>query len=64
MASFMASFGPHANFIIAAYAVTILVVVLLIGWIITDFRRQTRILSDLESRGIRRRGDQRLKEFA
>jgi len=51
----MTNLGPHANFIVAAYAVTALIVVALIGWIAADYRAQRRVLADLEQRGITRR---------
>jgi heme exporter protein D len=41
----------HAAFIIAAYLVTILVVVGLIAWVLADYRAQQRDLADLEARG-------------
>ena len=47
--------GPHADFIIAAYAVVVLVIAALIGWIIFDHAAQRRILADLEQRGVTRR---------
>ncbi len=47
--------APHAGFIIAAYLVTLVVVVAMIGWIVLDGRLQRRRLADLEARGIRRR---------
>jgi heme exporter protein D len=47
--------GPHAGFIIAAYATAFSVLAILIGWIIADHRSQTRTLGDLEARGIVRR---------
>lgn len=47
--------GPHAVFIAASYAVTLAVVAALIGWVWVDHRRQTRLLADLEARGVRRR---------
>ena len=49
--------GPHATFIIAAYAFTGLVVTFLIAWAVADYRAQTRALEDLERRGMRRRTD-------
>ena len=49
--------GPHSNFIVAAYAVAIVVVAGLIFWVIADSRAQKRTLADLESRGIRRAGE-------
>jgi len=47
--------GPHAVFIIGAYAVAFLIVAVLVAWIALDNRRQKRILADLEARGITRR---------
>jgi heme exporter protein D len=49
--------GPHAVFIIAAYAVSAAVVAGLIAWIIADHNTQMRILADLEARGVKRRSD-------
>ncbi|MDO8879073.1 MAG: heme exporter protein CcmD [Pseudolabrys sp.] len=51
----MMSLGPHANFIIASYALTALVVIALIGWIVADYAAQRRVLGDLERRGVTRR---------
>jgi heme exporter protein D len=47
--------GTHLGFIIAAYAVTIVVLAALIGWVILDGRTQKRRIAELEARGIRRR---------
>lgn len=44
--------GPHADFIVAAYAVTVFVVAALVAWIALDYSAQQRILGDLEERGI------------
>ena len=49
------NFGPHASFIVASYAMTVIVVIGLIAWIARDYAAQRRILNDLESRGIKRR---------
>jgi len=49
--------GPHADFIIAAYVMAVVVVVGLIVWVIFDYRVQRGILADLDARGIRRRSD-------
>jgi heme exporter protein D len=53
----MTSLGPHAGFILAAYAVTLVVVVALVVWVVVDHRAQARALADLDARGIRRRSD-------
>lgn len=47
--------GPHADFIITAYAVTAFVVAALIAWVILDHAAQRRILGGLEQRGVKRR---------
>jgi len=49
--------GPHATFIIAAYAVALAVVIGLISWVIADYAAQRRLLADLEARGVTRRSD-------
>jgi heme exporter protein D len=51
----MPDLGPHASFILAAYAVTALAVGALIYFILADDRRQRRLLAELERRGITRR---------
>jgi heme exporter protein D len=47
--------GPHADFIIAAYAIAALVVIGLIVWVELDNRSQRRHLKDLHAQGITRR---------
>jgi len=47
--------GPHAGFIVTAYAVAGAVVAGLIAWIVVDHRAQTRNLEDLDRSGITRR---------
>ena len=47
--------GPHAPFIVVAYAVVFAIVVLLVAWIASDYRRQLRTLRALEAEGITRR---------
>ena len=47
--------GPHADFIVAAYAVTVFLVAALIAWVMLDHSAQRRILGDLEERGVTRR---------
>jgi heme exporter protein D len=47
--------GPHADFIIASYALTAFVVALLVAWVVLDYSAQRRILGDMEERGITRR---------
>jgi heme exporter protein D len=49
--------GPHAGFIVVAYAIAAAVVAALIGWILIDHRIQKRLLSDLDARGVGRGSD-------
>jgi len=53
------SLGPHADFIIAAYAVTLFIVAALIGWVVLDYLAQRRILGDFEGRGMTRRSQRK-----
>jgi heme exporter protein D len=56
--------GPHASFIITAYAVAALVIVGLIAWVLADHRAQRRLLADLEARGVTRRSQRRAEPNA
>ena len=49
------SLGPYASFIVTSYAAVAIVVALLIGWVIIDYRNQTERLRQLERSGITRR---------
>jgi heme exporter protein D len=49
--------GPHAVYIVTAYAMAALVVVALIAWILLDYRAQKQNLDKLEARGVTRRSD-------
>jgi len=51
--------GPHADFIVAAYAVTLFVVAALITWVLLDYSVQRRILGDLEEHGVTRRSQRK-----
>ncbi|MGA0533149.1 heme exporter protein CcmD [Hansschlegelia sp. KR7-227] len=51
--------GPHAGFILAAYAIGFAVVAGVILWTILDHRIQSKALAELEARRPRRRGDAR-----
>ncbi len=46
--------GPHADFIVAAYAVTAFVVAALVAWIVLDYSAQRRVIGNLEERGVTR----------
>jgi heme exporter protein D len=47
--------GQHAAYIWASYATVALVLVGLVGWLLFDGRRQQQLISELETRGVRRR---------
>jgi heme exporter protein D len=47
--------GAHADFIIAAYAIAVLVVLGLVAWVELDNRAQRRHLARLHAQGITRR---------
>jgi len=51
----MMSLGPYASFIAASYAAVAIVVAILIGWIIVDYRNQTQRLRELDRSGVTRR---------
>jgi heme exporter protein D len=55
----VANLGPHADFIVAAYAVTVFVIALLIAWVALDHASQKRSLGDLEERGVTRRSQRK-----
>jgi heme exporter protein D len=56
--------GPHADFIVAAYAAAALVVLALIAWVVLDHRAQKRSLARLEARGVSRRSGQPAETIA
>jgi heme exporter protein D len=58
------SLGPHAAFIVAAYAVTVLVVAALIGWVVLDHRAQKRTLARLNDSGVARRSQRTVEKTA
>ena len=49
--------GPHAAFIVAAYAAAVAVLGGLTAWVLFDYRAQRRKLADLEARGVSRRSE-------
>lgn len=49
------SLGPYAPFIVTSYVAVAIVVALLIGWVIIDYRNQTERLRELERSGVTRR---------
>ena len=51
----MISLGPYASFIVTSYAAAAIVVAILIGWVIIDYRNQTQRLRELDRSGVTRR---------
>ncbi len=49
--------GPHAAFIVTAYAAGVGIVVVMILWVMLDRRRLSRVLAELEAQGITRRSE-------
>jgi heme exporter protein D len=49
------SLGPYASFILTSYALSTVVVAILIGWIAIDYRRQKERLRELDASGVVRR---------
>jgi len=47
--------GPHAAFIVTAYAAAVAIVAGLVLWVVLDRRHLTRTLEDVEAQGITRR---------
>jgi heme exporter protein D len=58
------SLGPYASFIVTSYALVALVLVLLIGWIVLDYRSQTARLRELDASGIARRSGRSATELS
>jgi heme exporter protein D len=53
--------GPHAAFIVSAYAAAIAIVALLVTWVVTDRMRLGRTLDELETHGVTRRSEREAK---
>jgi heme exporter protein D len=49
------SLGPYASFIVTSYALVTAVVLILIIWIMIDYRRQKQRLREFEASGVVRR---------
>jgi heme exporter protein D len=56
--------GPYASFIVSSYLAATLVVVILIAWIVLDYRSQTRRLRELDESGIARRSGRSATELS
>ena len=57
------SLGPYASFIVTSYLVAAGVVLILIAWIVVDYRRQKQRLSQLDASGVVRRSGRSATEF-
>jgi len=57
------SLGPYAPFIVTSYALVAAVVLLLILWIITDYRRQQARLKEIAASGVTRRSGRSAREI-
>jgi heme exporter protein D len=49
------SLGPYTSFIVTSYALVMAVVLMMIVWIVLDYRRQQSRLRELEASGVVRR---------
>ena len=58
------SLGPYASFIVMSYALVALVLVLLILWIVLDYRSQTARLRALDASGVTRRSGRSATELS
>jgi heme exporter protein D len=58
----MIPLGPHADFIVAAYAAAVIVVVALIAWVWSDYSAQRRALGELKKHGVKRRSRRSVKK--
>lgn len=47
--------GPHAAFVVAAYAAAAIVLGLVALWVLLDHRAQSRAIAALEAQGVARR---------
>jgi heme exporter protein D len=56
--------GPHAAFILTAYAAAIVIVATLVGWVLVDYRVQRRLLTDLDRSGVVRRSERMGRDAA
>jgi len=58
------SLGPYASFIVTSYALVAVVVAILIGWIMIDYRNQTQRLRELDESGVTRRSGRSATEWS
>ncbi|GLR90163.1 heme exporter protein CcmD [Bradyrhizobium iriomotense] len=57
------SLGPYASFIVTSYLAAAIVVAILIGWIMIDYRSQTERLRELDKSGVTRRSGRSATEL-
>jgi heme exporter protein D len=55
--------GPYASFIVTSYLLVAAVVLILIIWIMIDYRRQQARLRELEAGGVVRRSGRTVTEL-
>jgi heme exporter protein D len=55
--------GPHAAFIVTAYAAALAIVAGLVAWVVLDRRHLTRVLGEAEAHGVRRRSERVSEEM-
>ena len=58
------SLGPYASFIVTSYLTVTAVIVLLIAWVMIDYRGQLRRLRELDQSGIARRSGRSATELS
>ena len=58
------SLGPYAPFIVTAYLLAAVVVLILIAWIAIDYRRQKQHLRELDASGVIRRSGRKAADTA
>jgi heme exporter protein D len=58
------SLGPYASFIVTAYALVAVVLAILIGWVVADYRSQTQRLRELDESGVTRRSGRSATELS
>jgi len=58
------SLGPYASFIVTSYLAVAIVIALLIGWIVLDYRSQKQRLRELDQSGVARRSGRSATDIA
>jgi heme exporter protein D len=56
--------GPHAFYIVGSYAAAALIVVAMLMWVALDYRRQLRMLAELDAQGVTRRSERAAGDVA